>query len=124
MAKTKRKKFTDLEMRIMQGFWDLGPSPIREIQETWPEKVRPAYTTVQTIVYRLENKDAVRRKKKIGNAHIFEPLVTREEAMSRILDEVIERCGGSATKLVEMLISSGRLTTKDLTNLKSSSTKS
>jgi predicted transcriptional regulator len=104
----------------MQGFWELGPSPIRDIQETWPEKGRPAYTTVQTIVYRLERKGALRRKRKIGNAHIFEPLVTREDAVSRLVDEVIGRLGGSVRTLVEMLVSSGRLTAKDLSNLRSS----
>ncbi len=95
----------------MQGFWELSPSPIRDIQETWPEKTRPDYTTVQTIVYRLENKGAIRRKKKIGNAYIFEPLVSREAALSPFIDDLIERSGGSASKLVEMLLNSGRLTT-------------
>jgi predicted transcriptional regulator len=90
VAKTKRKRFTDLEMRIMQGFWDLGPSPIRDIQETWAERERPAYTTVQTIVYRLEQKGALRRKRKIGNAHIFEALVTRDEAVGRLVDSIYQ----------------------------------
>ena len=70
-------KLTKLELRIMEALWDRGASSVREIQEAFPEKGRPAYTTIQTTVYRLEGKKALRRVKKIGNAHIFEAVVSR-----------------------------------------------
>src|SRR6202044_392820 len=81
-------KFTKLELQIMQALWDRGAVSIREIQEAFPEQRRPAYTTVQTTVYRLEGKKAVRRVKKIGNAHIFKPTVARDAARLRFLDEI------------------------------------
>ena len=79
-------KLTRLELQIMEALWNLGPSSIREIQEAFPEHDRPAYTTIQTTVYRLERKKALRRVKKISNAHIFEAMVTRKAAQSRLIE--------------------------------------
>ena len=82
-------KLTRLELRIMDALWTHGPSSVREIQERFPEKNRPAYTTVQTMVYRLEAKKAIRRLKKIGNAHIFDALISRNAAQRRLIDELL-----------------------------------
>jgi len=98
----------------MSALWDLGTASVRELQEHLPEKKRPAYTTVQTIVYRLEEKGAVRRLKKIGNAHIFEPIVSRKAAHRRLIDELLDLFGGSARPLMAHLIENGKLTLEDL----------
>ena len=90
---------------------------MREIQEAFPEKDRPAYTTVQTIVYRLEEKGAVRRVKKIGNAHIFEPLVTRKAAHNRLIDDLLHVFGGSPRMLMAQLVETGQLTLEDIREL-------
>src|SRR4029079_17585399 len=82
-------KLTRLEMQIMEALWSLGASSVREIQEAFPEKDRPAYTTVQTMVYRLEGKKAVRRVKKVGNAHIFEAAVTKATAQRKLIDDLL-----------------------------------
>ncbi len=82
----------------MQALWDRGPVAIREIQENFPEKDRPAYTTIQTTVYRLEAKKAVRRVRKIGNAHIFEAMVSRQATERRLLDDVVRLFGGAASR--------------------------
>jgi BlaI family penicillinase repressor len=108
------RKFTPLELQIMQALWDLGAASIREIQEVFPEAGRPAYTTVQTTVYRLEGKKAVRRVKKISNAHIFEAVVTRDATRGRLLDEVLRLFGGRAQPVMAHLIESGRLTLDDV----------
>ncbi len=110
----KQPRFTPLELRIMQVLWDGGASSIREIQEAFPEKVRPAYTTVQTTVYRLEGKDAVRRVKKISNAHIFEAVVTRSAAQHRLIDELLNLFGGRTQPVMSHLIESGKLTLDDV----------
>src|SRR5262245_33711992 len=89
-------KLTKFELEVMDVLWELGRASIREVQEQLPEKRRPAYTTVQTIVRRLEQKGAVRQIKKIGNAHIFEPVVTRQAAHSRLITELLDLFGGSA----------------------------
>src|SRR5215470_11059919 len=101
-------RFTSLELRIMQALWDLGPAAIREIQEAFPEKGRPAYTTIQTTVYRLEAKQAVRRTRKIGNAHIFEAVVTRQAAERRFLDDLLRLFGGRSQPVMAHLIEAGR----------------
>ena len=111
MAKTK---FTRLELQIMQALWDNGKASIREIQETFPERDRPAYTTVQTTVYRLETKNAVRRVKKISNAHIFEAVVSRNAAQTRLIDELLGLFGGRTQPVMAHLIESGRLTMGDV----------
>lgn len=98
----------------MEALWGQGPSSIREIQERFPAKKRPAYTTVQTVVYRLEEKNAVRRTKKIGNAHIFEPAVSRAAVHGRLLDDLLGLFGGRAQPLISHLIESGQLTLEDI----------
>lgn len=107
-------KLTKLEMQIMEALWANGRASVREIQESFPEKDRPAYTTVQTLVYRLETKKAVRRVKKIGNAHIFEASVTRARAQHRLIDDLLARLGGKSQLLMARLIETGRLTLKDV----------
>jgi len=107
-------KLTRLELQIMEALWDLGASSVREIQEAFPEKGRPAYTTVQTMVYRLEAKKAVRRVKKIGNAHIFDALISRGAAQRRLIDELLSLFGGRSQPIVARLIESGKLTLDDV----------
>lgn len=107
-------KFTKLELQIMQALWDGKALPIREIQESFPERDRPSYTTVQTTVYRLEDKGAVRRVKKISNAHIFEAVVSRKAAQRRLLDDLLGLFGGRAQPVVAHLIESGKLTLDDV----------
>jgi predicted transcriptional regulator len=103
-----------LELQIMEALWTRGGSSVREIQEAFPEKDRPAYTTVQTMVYRLEAKKAVRRVKKIGNAHIFEAVVTRAAAQRRLIDELLSFFGGRSQPVVAHLIEAGKLTMEDV----------
>jgi predicted transcriptional regulator len=107
-------KFTQLELQIMQALWDQGSASIREIQEAFPEAGRPSYTTVQTTVYRLEGKNAVRRVKKISNAHIFEAVVSRNAAQSRLIDDLLGLFGGRTQPVMSHLIESGRLTMADV----------
>ena len=107
-------KLTKLELQIMEALWTLGPSSVREIQETFPEAERPAYTTVQTMVYRLETKKALRRAKKISNAHIFEATVTRDAVQGRFIDELLGMFSGRMQPLMSHLIESGKLTMKDV----------
>lgn len=107
-------KLAKLELQIMEALWNLGPVSIREIQEAFPERGRPAYTTIQTTIYRMEEKGAVRRVKKIGNAHIFEPLVTRDAARGRLIDELLSLFGGRAHPVMAHLIESGKLTLDDV----------
>ena len=107
-------KFTKLELQIMQALWDNGTASIREIQEAFPERKRPSYTTVQTTVYRLEGKNAVRRVKKISNAHIFEAVVSRTAAQRKLIDEVLGLFGGRTQPVMSHLIETGRLTMEDV----------
>ena len=107
-------KFTQLELQIMQVLWDRGAVPIRDIQEAFPERGRPSYTTVQTTVYRLEAKKAVRRVKKIGNAHIFEAVVSRNAAQGRLIDDLLGLFGGRTQPLMAHLVESGKLTLDDV----------
>jgi BlaI family transcriptional regulator, penicillinase repressor len=107
-------KLTKLELRIMETLWTTGAASIREIQEAFPERDRPAYTTVQTTVYRLESKKAVRRVKKISNAHIFEAVVTRGAAQKRLIDELLGLFGGRTQPVMAHLIESGKLTLDDV----------
>jgi len=107
-------KLTKLELRIMEALWTLGPCSVREIQESFPAKKRPAYTTVQTTVYRLEVKKALRRIKKISTALIFEAAVTREAAERRLIDELLSLFGGRSRPIVAHLIESGSLTIEDI----------
>ena len=109
-------RLTKLEMQIMEALWSLGACSIREIQEAFPEP-RPAYTTIQTTVYRLEGKRAVRRVRKIGNAHIFEPTVARDAARLRFLDEILSFFGGRAQPMMAQLAEAGKLTLDDVREL-------
>jgi predicted transcriptional regulator len=103
-----------LELQIMDALWSGGALSVREVQEAFPEKGRPAYTTVQTMVYRLEEKGAIRRTRKIGNAHIFEAVISRASAQRRLVDELLAFFGGSSQPVVAHLIESGNLTLDDV----------
>jgi predicted transcriptional regulator len=117
MAIKTQMKLTKFELEIMEAVWALGSGSVREIQEQLPVKKRPAYTTVQTIIYRLEEKGAVRRVKKVGNAHIFEAVVTRKAAHSRLIDDLLHIFGGSPRLLMAQLVETGQLTLQDLREL-------
>ena len=103
-------KLTNLELQIMEALWSRGVSSIREIQEAFPERRRPAYTTVQTTVYRMERKKVLRRIKKIGNAHIFEAIVSRHAAHRRLIDDLLNLFGGQTQPVMALLIESRKLT--------------
>jgi BlaI family penicillinase repressor len=105
---------TRFELEIMDVFWRIGEASVREVCDALAEKKRPAYTTVQTIVQRLEQKKALRRTRKIGNALMFEPAVTRKSAYRRVLDDLLDLFGGSAQPVVAQLLESGKLTLEDL----------
>jgi|SRR5580704_9637804 BlaI family penicillinase repressor len=109
-----RPKLTPLEFQIMKTFWDRGTASIREVQEAFPEDHRPAYTTVQTTIYRLEGKNAVRRVRKISNAHIFEAVISRTSEQKRLIDEVLNLFGGRAQLVMAHLVESGELTLDDV----------
>jgi BlaI family transcriptional regulator, penicillinase repressor len=113
MAKAKLSK---LELQILELLWDQGKASVREILEGFPEP-RPAYTTVQTTMYRMESKKTVRRVRKIGNAHIFEPVVARDAARRRLLDEVLSFFGGRAQPMMAQLAEAGKLTLDDVREL-------
>jgi BlaI family transcriptional regulator, penicillinase repressor len=98
----------------MDALWTRGASSVREIQEAFPDKDRPAYTTVQTMVYRLEGKKAIRRLKKIGNAHIFEAAISRNAAQSRLIDDLLAFFGGRSQPVVAHLVETGKLTLDDV----------
>jgi BlaI family transcriptional regulator, penicillinase repressor len=107
-------KLTKLELRIMEVLWRQGQASIREIQETFPEPARPAYTTIQTTVYRLEAKKAVRRVKKVGNFHVFEAAVSRNAAQRKLIDDLLALFGGRTQPVMAHLIESGKLTLEDV----------
>jgi predicted transcriptional regulator len=107
-------KLTKLELQIMEALWTKGPCSVREIQETFPARKRPAYTTVQTTVYRLEIKKALRRIKKISTALIFEAAVSREAAERRLIDDLLGLFGGRSRPIMAHLIESGTLTLEDV----------
>lgn len=107
-------KLTKLELQIMEALWTRGVCSIREIQEAFPEPGRPAYTTVQTTVYRMEGKKALRRVKKISNAHIFEAAISREAAQSRLIDDLLGLFGGRTQPVMAHFIESGKLTLEDV----------
>jgi predicted transcriptional regulator len=110
----KQPKLSKLELQVMDALWTQGALSIRDIQETFPEKTRPAYTTVQTMVYRLEAKKALTRGRKIGNAHIFEAAISQGAARSRLLDEVLGLFGGRMQPMMAHLIEAGKLTLEDV----------
>jgi BlaI family transcriptional regulator, penicillinase repressor len=107
-------RLAKLELQIMEALWTQGSASIREIQESFPESDRPAYTTVQTTVYRLETKKAVRRVKKVGNFHIFEPALSRAAAQRRLIDDLLALFGGRTQPVMAHLIESGKLTMADV----------
>lgn len=109
-----RPRLSKLELQIMDILWSRGSASIREIQESLAGKRRPAYTTIQTTVYRLEAKSAVRRVKKVGNFHIFEPAVSREVAQRKLVDDFLALFGGRIQPVMAHLIESGKLTVADL----------
>ncbi|HKP86783.1 MAG TPA: BlaI/MecI/CopY family transcriptional regulator [Blastocatellia bacterium] len=117
MARKEGVKLTKFELEIMHALWELGSASVREIQERLPEKKRPAYTTVQTIVRRLEDKGAVRKMKKVGNAFVFEPVVTRKSAHFRLVNELLDFFGGSARPLMAHLAEAGKLSLEDVREL-------
>ena len=107
-------KLTKLELKIMEALWNRGALSIREIQEAFPKKDRPAYSTVQTTVYRLETKKALRRVKKISNAHIFEAVVSRDVARGKLIDDLLSLFGGRTQPVMAHLVESGKLTLDDV----------
>lgn len=109
-----QKRLSRLELRIMEVLWKYGASSVREIQERLPNKGRPAHTTVLTILTRLETKAAVRRAKKIGNAHIYEAVITRSATQRLLVDELLAFFGGRAAPLMSHLIEAGQLTYEDV----------
>jgi predicted transcriptional regulator len=110
-------KPTRVEMELLEVLWKLGSASIREIQECLPDSRRLEYTTVQTVVYRLEEKGAVRRVKKIGNAHIFEPLVSRKTVSATLIEDFLRAFGGAPEPFVAHLVESGAISLKELKEL-------
>jgi predicted transcriptional regulator len=109
-----KPKITRFELELLEPLWKMGQASVREIQESLPEAGRPAYTTVQTMIYRLEEKKAVRRVKKIGNAHVFEAVITRKSVYKRVIADLLDFFGGSAAPLMEHLVESGKLSLSDI----------
>lgn len=109
-----KPKLTKLELQVLEALWQKGVCSVREIQETFPERDRPAYTTVQTVVYRLERKKVLRCVKRISNANIFEAVISRNDAQRRFVDEVLAVFGGRASLLMAHLVESGDLTLADV----------
>src|SRR5271170_1518288 len=107
-------KLTKLELQVMEALWQKGACSVREIQETFPEASRPAYTTVQTTVYRLERKKVLQCVKRISNANIFEAVISREDAQRRLIDELLAMLGGRAKLVMAHLVESGELTLEDV----------
>jgi BlaI family transcriptional regulator, penicillinase repressor len=112
-------KLTRLELQIMETLWSRGPSSIRELLEAFPKDERLAYTTVQTVVYRLEAKKAILRTSKVSNAHVFEALVSRASAQHRMIDDLVALFGGRRLPIVTHLIESGKLTSDELREARS-----
>jgi BlaI family penicillinase repressor len=110
----REPKLGKLELQIMETLWTRGQASIREIQEAFPERARPAYTTIQTTVYRLEGKRAVRRVRKLGNFHIFEAAVSRSAAQRKLIDDLLTLFGGRTQPVMAHLIESGKLTLADV----------
>ena len=109
-----KPKLTKLELQVLEAFWQKGACSVREVQETFPEPGRPAYTTVQTVIYRLERKKALRCVKRISNANIFEVMISRKDAQRRFVDELLAVFGGRAKLVMAHLVESGELTLDDV----------
>lgn len=110
----KRRRLSKAETRILEQYWKLGTRSVREILDSLPEDERVAYTTVQTLVYRLEQKGALRRVRKIGNAQLFEPVIDQREFRTGLVRELLDLFGGSPRLLVSNLLETGTITLKDL----------
>jgi BlaI family transcriptional regulator, penicillinase repressor len=110
----KLPKLTKLELAIMETFWTRGACSVREVQEAFPKEGRPAYTTVQTTIYRLETKKALRCVKRVGNANIFAAAISRTDAQTRLIDELLNLFGGHAKPVMARLVESGKLTMDDV----------
>ena len=119
MILKKGVRLTKIELETMDAFWRLGEASVREIQDTYHSKRRPAYTTIQTVVYRLEEKGALRKVKKVGNAYVFEPAVTRDATQRRLIDDLLDLLDGSTRPLMAHLVDSGRLSLDDLKEIES-----
>ena len=109
-----KPRLTKLELQILEVFWQKGACSVREVQEAFPESARPAYTTVQTVVYRLERKEALRCVKRIGKANVFEAVIVRKDAQRRLVDELLALFDGRANLVMAHLVESGELTLKDV----------
>ncbi|MGA3098513.1 MAG: BlaI/MecI/CopY family transcriptional regulator [Bryobacteraceae bacterium] len=107
-------KLTKLEMQCLEAFWQKGACSVREVQDAFPELGRPAYTTVQTVVYRLERKKALRCVKRISNANIFEAAISREAAQRRLVDELLSLFGGRGKLVMAHLVEAGGITLADV----------
>src|SRR5262252_1544535 len=110
----RKTKLTKAELQIMQVLWNRGALSVREIQDAFPEQKRPAFTTVQTVVYRLEAKKAIRIAKKVGNANVFEPVISRTVAGNSLIDDLLGFFGGRVEPVIARLIESGKLTMEDI----------
>jgi BlaI family transcriptional regulator, penicillinase repressor len=110
----KLPRLTKLELQIMEALWTKGPCSVREIHETFAEKGRPAYTTIQTTVYRMEGKKALRCVKRIGNANIFEAAISRDAAQNRLIDDLLALCGGRTKPVMARLVETGKLSLDDI----------
>lgn len=117
MIRGKNIRLTKFELEIMEALWKLGRASVREILEILPERKRAAYTTIQTIIHRLELKGAIRQIRKIGNAHIYESVITRDAAHQKLINDLLEVFGGSAQHLMAHLAESGKLSLEDLREL-------
>jgi predicted transcriptional regulator len=107
-------KLSKLELQIMEALWTHGPSAVRDVQERFPEDGRPAYNTVQTMLYRLEAKKAVRRTHKVGKAHVFEAVISRDVAQSRLIDDFLALFGGTVSPVMAHLVQAGRLSREEI----------
>src|SRR2546427_8810791 len=108
------RRITRLELQLLEKLWTLGPSSVREVRDSLPEERRPAYTTIQTMIYRLEEKGAVRRVKRVGNANIFEAVYTRKAVHRRLINDLLDLFGGSPAPVMSHLIETGKLTLADV----------
>jgi BlaI family transcriptional regulator, penicillinase repressor len=107
-------RLSKLEFQIMEALWATGECSIRDIQESFPARRRPAYTTIQTTVYRMESKDVVRRVRKVGNFHVFSASVTRDLAQRRLIDDLLDLFGGRSQPVMAHLVESGKLSLEDV----------
>ena len=108
------RRITGLELQLLERLWTLGASSVREVRDSLPEERRPAYTTIQTMIYRLEEKGAVRRVKRVGNANIFEAVYTRKAVHRRLISDLLDLFGGSPAPVMSHLIETGKLTLADV----------